>query len=54
MDNAVMDNAVMSVYSDLVEFAIEETNLPELTFPEHCPYLVVQLLDKQFYSVQCK
>jgi len=46
-----MDNAINSVYSDAVELASDETNLSESTFPEHCPYTIAQLLNKQFYPM---
>jgi len=47
--NRMLQNTVIKTYPKAVRFAVDETNLPESTFPEHCPYTVTQLLDKQFY-----
>jgi len=44
-----LENVVHETYPEAVELAIEETNLPPSTFPEHCPYTIAQLLNKQFY-----
>jgi len=40
---------VIDAYPSALELVIEETNLPESTFPKICPYTIEQLLDKKFY-----
>jgi hypothetical protein len=47
--NSYLPDAVIEAYPDALESAVEETNLPESTFPQTCPYLLEQLLDKKFY-----
>jgi hypothetical protein len=42
-------NAVVGAYPDALELAVDETGLPESTFPSSCPYTIEQLLDKKFY-----
>lgn len=44
-----LPDAIIEAYPDALESAIEETNLPESTFPQTCPYLLEQLVDKKFY-----
>jgi Domain of unknown function DUF29 len=44
-----LPDAIIEAYPDALESAIEETNLPESTFPQTCPYSLEQLLDKKFY-----
>lgn len=44
-----LHDAVIEAYPDALESAIEETNLPESTFPQICPYSLEQLVDKKFY-----
>jgi hypothetical protein len=44
-----LNHAIATAYPDALEIAIDETGLPESCFPKTCPYLVEQLLDKQFY-----
>jgi hypothetical protein len=43
------DDAITEIYSDALEWASDETKLPENTFPSECPYSKEQLLDKNFY-----
>ncbi|MBW4580240.1 MAG: DUF29 domain-containing protein [Tildeniella nuda ZEHNDER 1965/U140] len=35
-------------YEDGVDLAIEETNLPDETFPANCPYTLEQVLNAEF------
>jgi len=44
-----LQEAIVKVYSDALEIAVDETGLPQSTFPENCLYTVEQLLDKTFY-----
>ena len=44
-----LPDIVREAYPYSVELAIDETNLPESTFPNECPYTLEQLLDKTFY-----
>jgi len=44
-----LEEIVLKTYPKAVKFAIDETNLPQSTFPEQCPYSVKELLDKRFY-----
>jgi len=44
-----LPNAIIDAYPDALDLAIDETNLPESTFPKTCPYTIEQLLDKYFY-----
>ncbi len=44
-----LPNAVSEAYADALSLALEETGLPEKTFPLVCPYSLEQLLDKTFY-----
>ncbi len=44
-----LQDAIVKVYTDALEIAVDETGLPQSTFPENCPYTVEQLLDKSFY-----
>jgi hypothetical protein len=44
-----LQNAIIDAYPDALELAIDETCLPESTFPKTCPYTIEQLLDKHFY-----
>ena len=48
LKNAV-DGAVVEIYTDAVEWASDETNIPQQVFPALCPYTQKQLLDKDFY-----
>jgi hypothetical protein len=40
---------IQSAYPDAVDIASDETGLPLVTFPKHCPYTIEQLLDDQFF-----
>ncbi len=44
-----LNNAINDSYSDALFLASDETSLPEITFPQNCPYTIEQLLDKTFY-----
>jgi hypothetical protein len=44
-----LTDVVSEAYPSALELVIEETNLPESTFPKTCPYTIEQLLDKKFY-----
>jgi Domain of unknown function DUF29 len=44
-----LPNAIIDAYPDALDLAIEETDLPESTFPKRCLYTIEQLLDKHFY-----
>jgi hypothetical protein len=44
-----LNNAISDSYSDALFLASDETGLPEITFPQNCPYTIEQLLDKTFY-----
>ncbi|MEM8543986.1 MAG: DUF29 domain-containing protein [Cyanobacteria bacterium P01_H01_bin.119] len=44
-----LSQAVASAYLRGKQLAVRETDLPERTFPEHCPYSIIELLDKDFY-----
>jgi hypothetical protein len=48
LKNAV-DAAVVEIYDDAVEWASDETNIPQQVFPSLCPYTQKQILDKNFY-----
>lgn len=47
--NQFLAEGVSEAYPSALELVIEETHLPESTFPKTCPYTVEQLLDKKFY-----
>lgn len=40
---------VASIYMDAKEDAIDETGLPEATFPETCPFALQDLRDKSYW-----
>ncbi|OQW95242.1 MAG: hypothetical protein BWK79_03070 [Beggiatoa sp. IS2] len=44
-----VQDAIVNAYPDALEIAIDETGLPQSTFPESCSYTAEQLLDKTFY-----
>ncbi|BAP55361.1 hypothetical protein THII_1064 [Thioploca ingrica] len=44
-----LQNAMIDAYPHALDLAIDETGLPESTFPKTCPYTIEQLLDKYFY-----
>lgn len=44
-----IDEKTADAYADAVEYASLETGIPEFDFPQTCPYLSVQILDKNFY-----
>jgi hypothetical protein len=48
LKNAV-DDAVVEIYDDAVEWASDETAIAKQIFPSQCPYTQKQLLDKDFY-----
>jgi predicted nucleic acid-binding Zn-ribbon protein len=48
LKNAI-DDAVVEIYDDAVEWASDETAIPQQVFPALCPYTQKQLLDKNFY-----
>ena len=43
-----LPEALQAGYEDGVDLAIQETNLPEETFPATCPYTLDQALDADF------
>lgn len=43
-----LTEAVAIAYEDAIDLAIQETNLPEETFPFACPYTLDQALDGEF------
>ena len=43
------DSAIAEAFSDAVDLAVRETELPFKIFPTTCPYFVEQLLDDDFY-----
>ena len=46
---SVLTETIATVYPDAVDLACKETHLPQATFPASCPYLVVPLLDDDYY-----
>jgi hypothetical protein len=42
---------VDKTYPKAVKFALDETGLPDTTFPSECPYSIEQLLDRDFYPL---
>ncbi|MBF0118917.1 MAG: DUF29 domain-containing protein [Desulfobacterales bacterium] len=38
-------------YIDAIEFASLETGIPESDFPQTCPYILEEILDKNFYPM---
>jgi hypothetical protein len=44
-----LPEALTDVYPDAVERAVFETGLPEQLFPQDCPYLLDEILDRTFY-----
>jgi len=46
---AKLPSVITKTYPKAVMFAVDETGLPEKTFPQQCPYSIEQLLDKTFY-----
>ncbi|QTA86837.1 DUF29 domain-containing protein [Desulfonema magnum] len=44
-----IDEKLTRAYADAVEYAANETGIPEADFPEICPYSLEQGLDKNFY-----
>jgi len=47
--HAVVTDILPEVYADALALAAKESGLPEVTFPERCPYSEAQLLDESFY-----
>jgi Domain of unknown function DUF29 len=43
-----LSEAIVYAYQDGVDLAIQETNLPDLTFPTENPYSLSQILDPNF------
>lgn len=43
-----LPEALQAGYEDGIDLAIQETNLPEETFPTTCPYTLDQALDAEF------
>ncbi len=41
--------ALQEAYENARDLAMGETDLPEQTFPPHCPYPLAQILDDRFY-----
>lgn len=43
-----LSEAIISAYQDGIDLAIQETNLPDTTFPAENPYSISQILDSAF------
>jgi hypothetical protein len=43
-----LSEAMISAYQDGVDLAIQETNLPDITFPAENPYSISQILDSDY------
>jgi hypothetical protein len=48
-----LTTAIDKAYPHAIKIAVKETFLPKSTFPETCPYPVVQLLDDDFFPDHC-
>ncbi|GAB4351189.1 MAG: DUF29 domain-containing protein [Cyanophyceae cyanobacterium] len=46
---AYFNDAIAHAYENARDLAIAETDLPETTFPETCPYTIDQIRDRDFY-----
>ena len=46
---SLIDGSVIEIYADAVEWASDETHMPQHVFPAQCPYTQEHLLDKKFY-----
>ncbi len=44
-----LDEFIADAYSDAVQLAIGETDLPEPTFPPECPWSFEQIMDADFW-----
>jgi hypothetical protein len=47
-----LPEALQRGYEDGIDLAIQETNLPEATFPATCPYSLEQILNAEFLPDQ--
>lgn len=47
-----MDSAIMEIYADAVDWASDETKMPQTVFPAQCLFTQEQLLDKKFYPYE--
>jgi Domain of unknown function DUF29 len=52
--NRCISEAIVYAYQDGVDLAIQETNLPDITFPAENPYSLSQILDPTFLVNQHK
>ncbi len=43
-----LSEAMISAYQDGIDLAIQETNLPDITFPAENPYTIDEILDPDF------
>ena len=43
-----LSEAMISAYQDGIDLAIQETNLPDTTFPSENPYSISQILDPDY------
>jgi Domain of unknown function DUF29 len=44
-----LEAALQKAYQRGIKLAIQETELPDRTFPSDCPYRLAELLDNRFY-----
>ena len=44
-----LEAALQQAYLKAINLAIQETNLPNRTFPPNCPYSLEEILDDRFY-----
>lgn len=44
-----LEAALRQAYLKAINLAIQETNLPNRTFPPNCPYSLEEILDDRFY-----
>ena len=44
-----LEEAVEPAHKKEIILAVKETNLPNKTFPDQCPYLLTNILDESFF-----
>ena len=47
-----LEEALTQAYIKGLLLAVSETNLPDLTFPQNCPYSLTEILSDRFYPGQ--
>jgi Domain of unknown function DUF29 len=47
--NSYLNEALQEAYENAKDLAMGETDLPEQTFPSHCPYSLNEILGDRFY-----